>query len=105
VDQFLQHIAAARGKLKKGGIPDMLAAARIVLQVRPLRSPPLRSPPLRSPPLRSPPLRSPPLRSPASRRSRAAGGWRAWLRPSQALSAACPALAPAPASCQLPAAS
>lgn len=32
VDQFLQHIAAARGKLKKGGIPDMLAAARIVLQ-------------------------------------------------------------------------
>ncbi|WIA32487.1 hypothetical protein OEZ86_003306 [Tetradesmus obliquus] len=32
VDQFLQLIAAARGKLKKGGIVDVEAAARIVLQ-------------------------------------------------------------------------
>ncbi|KAF6261306.1 hypothetical protein COO60DRAFT_1699870 [Scenedesmus sp. NREL 46B-D3] len=32
VDQFLQLIAAARGKLKKGGIVDGEAAARIVLQ-------------------------------------------------------------------------
>ncbi|KIY93032.1 Guanine nucleotide-binding protein-like 3 [Monoraphidium neglectum] len=32
VDEFLRLIAAARGKLKRGGIPDMTAAARIVLQ-------------------------------------------------------------------------
>ncbi len=32
-DGFLQAVAAARGKLGKGGIPDTTAAARIVLQV------------------------------------------------------------------------
>ena len=30
----LQLIAAARGKLKRGGTPNMMAAARIVLMVR-----------------------------------------------------------------------
>jgi len=33
-DQFLQHVAHARGKLRKGGVPDMPAAAKVVLQVR-----------------------------------------------------------------------
>lgn len=32
-EEMLQHIATARGKLRKGGTPDMKAAARIVLQV------------------------------------------------------------------------
>ena len=32
VDAFLRHIAAARGKLKRGGVPDLAAAARVVLQ-------------------------------------------------------------------------
>ena len=31
-DQFLQHIALVRGKLKKGGTVDMQAAAKLVLQ-------------------------------------------------------------------------
>jgi len=31
VSEFLRHVAAKRGKLKRGGIPDALAAARIVL--------------------------------------------------------------------------
>lgn len=31
VDEFLQNVATARGKLKKGGIIDVDAAARIVL--------------------------------------------------------------------------
>ena len=31
VDDFLQKVAAVRGKLKKGGIVDVEAAARIVL--------------------------------------------------------------------------
>mmetsp|Transcript_16355 Transcript_16355/g.53441 ORF Transcript_16355/g.53441 Transcript_16355/m.53441 type:complete len:641 (+) Transcript_16355:25-1947(+) len=31
-DEFLRHVAAARGKLKKGGVPDTVAAARVVLQ-------------------------------------------------------------------------
>ena len=31
-DQFLQHIALARGKLKKGGTVDIQAAAKVVLQ-------------------------------------------------------------------------
>lgn len=31
-DQFLQHIALARGKLKKGGTVDVQAAAKVVLQ-------------------------------------------------------------------------
>lgn len=31
VDDFLQKVAIARGKLKKGGIVDVDAAARIVL--------------------------------------------------------------------------
>ncbi|GLJ31122.1 hypothetical protein SUGI_0623190 [Cryptomeria japonica] len=31
VDDFLQKIASIRGKLKKGGVPDVTAAARIVL--------------------------------------------------------------------------
>lgn len=31
-DDFLQQVALARGKLKKGGVPDMVAAARVVLQ-------------------------------------------------------------------------
>ncbi|GLJ21658.1 hypothetical protein SUGI_0403390 [Cryptomeria japonica] len=31
VDEFLQKIASIRGKLKKGGVPDVTAAARIVL--------------------------------------------------------------------------
>ena len=31
--QFLQHVAAARGKLRRGGVVDIEAAARIVLQV------------------------------------------------------------------------
>ena len=31
VDEFLQNVATARGKLKKGGIVDVDAAARIVL--------------------------------------------------------------------------
>ena len=33
-DKFLQHVAHARGKLRKGGVPDMPAAAKVVLQVR-----------------------------------------------------------------------
>lgn len=33
-DQFLQLVATARGKLKRGGAVDTTAAARIVLQVR-----------------------------------------------------------------------
>jgi|TARA_B110000977_G_scaffold82119_1_gene109698 nuclear GTP-binding protein len=31
VDAFLRNVAAVRGVLKKGGVPDMLAAARVVL--------------------------------------------------------------------------
>ncbi|KAG1674431.1 hypothetical protein FOA52_012959 [Chlamydomonas sp. UWO 241] len=31
-DHFLQLVAAARGKLRKGGIPDMVAAAKVTLQ-------------------------------------------------------------------------
>lgn len=31
-DQFLHHIALARGKLKKGGTVDVQAAAKVVLQ-------------------------------------------------------------------------
>lgn len=31
VDEFLMNVAMVRGKLKKGGVADMLAAARIVL--------------------------------------------------------------------------
>lgn len=31
VDDFLQKVATARGKLKKGGIVDISAAAKIVL--------------------------------------------------------------------------
>lgn len=31
-DQFLQHIALVRGKLKKGGTVDVRAAAKVVLQ-------------------------------------------------------------------------
>lgn len=31
VDEFLQNVATVRGKLKKGGIVDVDAAARIVL--------------------------------------------------------------------------
>ena len=31
-DQFLQHVAHVRGKLRKGGTPDMQASARVVLQ-------------------------------------------------------------------------
>lgn len=31
VDEFLQNVAIVRGKLKKGGIVDVDAAARIVL--------------------------------------------------------------------------
>eukprot|EP00798_Chlamydomonas_sp_ICE-L_P017852 gene17852-24239_t len=30
-DKFLQHVAASRGKLKKGGVPHIRSAARIVL--------------------------------------------------------------------------
>ena len=33
-DKFLQHVAHARGKLRKGGVPDMVGAAKVVLQVR-----------------------------------------------------------------------
>ena len=33
-EKFLQLVAMARGKLKKGGVPDMKVAARVVLQVR-----------------------------------------------------------------------
>lgn len=33
-DEFLAAVAGARGKLRKGGVPDIRAAARIVLQVR-----------------------------------------------------------------------
>ena len=33
-DQFLQHVAHVRGKLRKGGTPDMVSAAKVVLQVR-----------------------------------------------------------------------
>eukprot|EP00249_Psilotum_nudum_P013802 c24521_g1_i1 orf=382-2205(-) len=32
VDEFLQHVARLRGKLKKGGVADSVAAARIVLR-------------------------------------------------------------------------
>lgn len=32
VDEFLVHIATVRGKLKRGGTPDILAAAKIILQ-------------------------------------------------------------------------
>jgi hypothetical protein len=32
-DQFLQLVAHARGKLRKGGTPDMVLAAKVVLQV------------------------------------------------------------------------
>jgi len=31
VDDFLRKVATVRGKLKKGGIVDMVAAARIIL--------------------------------------------------------------------------
>lgn len=31
-DELLQHVAGARGKLRRGGTPDMRAAARILLQ-------------------------------------------------------------------------
>ena len=31
VDDFLQKVAAVRGKLKKGGVADVEAAARIIL--------------------------------------------------------------------------
>lgn len=33
-DEFLQLVAAARGKLRRGGTVDVAAAARLVLQVR-----------------------------------------------------------------------
>jgi hypothetical protein len=36
-DQFLMLVAHSRGKLRKGGIPDMQAAAKVVLQVRSIR--------------------------------------------------------------------
>lgn len=36
-DQFLQQLAAARGKLKKGGLPNTDVVARMVLQVCVLR--------------------------------------------------------------------
>ena len=32
VREFLAYVARARGKLKKGGIPDMRAAACVVIQ-------------------------------------------------------------------------
>ncbi len=32
-DQFLQLVAHARGKLRKGGVPDMISAAKVTLQV------------------------------------------------------------------------
>eukprot|EP00850_Spirogloea_muscicola_P000230 SM000001S04632 [mRNA] locus=s1:1290139:1294013:- [translate_table: standard] len=32
VDEFLRHVAATRGRLRKGGIPDVRAAARVVLK-------------------------------------------------------------------------
>lgn len=32
-DKFLELLALSRGKLKRGGIPDMAAAAKMVLQV------------------------------------------------------------------------
>ena len=32
VDGFLTHVATARGKLKKGGVVDLVASARIILQ-------------------------------------------------------------------------
>lgn len=32
VDEFLQKVASLRGKLKKGGVLDMEAAAKIVLR-------------------------------------------------------------------------
>jgi len=32
VQDFLRHVARARGKLKRGGVPDMVAAAKCVLQ-------------------------------------------------------------------------
>ncbi len=32
-DQFLMHVAHARGKLRKGGTPDLPSAAKVVLQV------------------------------------------------------------------------
>jgi len=32
VDEFLQHVAASRGKLRRGGTADPVAAARLVLQ-------------------------------------------------------------------------
>ncbi len=30
---FLRHVAAARGRLRRGGTPDINAAAKVVLQV------------------------------------------------------------------------
>lgn len=33
-DRFLQLVAAVRGKLQRGGTPNTVAAARIVLMVR-----------------------------------------------------------------------
>ena len=32
-EEFLQHLARRHGRMKKGGIPDLEAAARIILQV------------------------------------------------------------------------
>ena len=32
--EFLQQIGRRFGKVKKGGVPDLLAAAKIILQVR-----------------------------------------------------------------------
>ncbi|CAM6097912.1 unnamed protein product [Calypogeia fissa] len=31
VDEFLQQVAMVRGKLKKGGVPNTLTAARVIL--------------------------------------------------------------------------
>lgn len=33
-EELLAAVAGARGKLKKGGVPDVRAAARVILQVR-----------------------------------------------------------------------
>ena len=33
-DQFLQHVAHVRGKLRRGGTPDLVSAAKVGLQVR-----------------------------------------------------------------------
>lgn len=33
-EELLAAVAGARGKLRKGGVPDIRAASRIILQVR-----------------------------------------------------------------------